>query len=46
LNGTDTTAPQYAGFWRRLGAFTIDIVLLGLIGQLLGLFFAQRFEPP
>ena len=30
-----------AGFWRRLGAFMIDSLILGLFGQLLGLFFAD-----
>jgi len=31
-----------AGFWRRLGAFLIDVILLGLAGNILGLVF---FEP-
>jgi uncharacterized RDD family membrane protein YckC len=26
-----------AGFWRRIGAFFIDVILLGIIGQVIGL---------
>ena len=33
----------YAGFWRRVGAFTLDVLVLGVIGQLLGLLFAHQF---
>jgi uncharacterized RDD family membrane protein YckC len=32
-----------SGFWRRVGAFFIDTVILGIIGLLLGLFFSQQF---
>lgn len=27
---------QIAGFWRRLGAFVIDVIVLGLIGEFVG----------
>ncbi len=33
----------YAGFWRRVGAFLIDAVLLWLVGQALGALLAQPF---
>jgi uncharacterized RDD family membrane protein YckC len=33
----------YVGFWRRVGAFTLDVLVLGVIGQLLGLLFAHQF---
>jgi len=33
----------YAGFWRRVAAFMLDILVLGVIGQLLGLLFAHQF---
>ena len=32
-----------AGFWRRLFAFIIDMLLLGLFGSLLGTFFFEQF---
>lgn len=32
-----------AGFWRRVGAFMLDVLVLGVIGQLLGLLFAHQF---
>ncbi|NKI70880.1 hypothetical protein GN109_15760 [Collimonas pratensis] len=32
-----------AGFWRRLAAFVIDILLLGVVGYCLGLFFSDFF---
>jgi uncharacterized RDD family membrane protein YckC len=31
-----------AGFWRRLGAFVIDVVMLGIVGLILGTLF---FDP-
>jgi len=34
---------RYAGFWRRFVAFVVDLLLLGTLGQLLGLFFARQF---
>jgi len=34
---------EIAGFWRRGGAFFIDVVILGLLGLFLGLFFSQQF---
>jgi uncharacterized RDD family membrane protein YckC len=33
-----------AGFWRRLGAFCIDAIVLGLIGLLIGLFAADALS--
>jgi uncharacterized RDD family membrane protein YckC len=33
--------PPIAGFWRRLFAWLLDIVILGLIGQLLSLLFSS-----
>ncbi len=33
----------YAGFWRRVGAFALDCLLLGLLGQALGVAFGERF---
>ena len=36
-SNTDTpVAPERAGFWRRVGAFVIDGLVLGLVGALLG----------
>lgn len=32
-----------AGFWRRIGALIIDSLILGLLGQVLGLFFESFF---
>jgi len=32
-----------AGFWRRVGAFALDAVVLGVMGQLMGMFLAERF---
>lgn len=39
------TAPDFrkAGFWRRVGAFFIDSVILGIVGWILGFFFADAF---
>jgi uncharacterized RDD family membrane protein YckC len=34
---------EISGFWRRVGAFFIDAIILGLLGLLLGLFFSQQF---
>ena len=34
---------EISGFWRRVGAFLIDTILLGLIGLVLGIFFSQQF---
>lgn len=34
---------KIAGFWRRLGAFLLDCLLLGLIGTAVGFFFAEEF---
>jgi uncharacterized RDD family membrane protein YckC len=35
---------RIAGFWRRAGAFMIDALLLGLLGQVLGLFVRDQLE--
>ena len=35
--------PLYASFWNRLGAFIIDIVILGFGGTLIGLVFRDFF---
>jgi len=34
---------EISGFWRRLGAFLIDSIILGVFGFILGLFFAPYF---
>lgn len=34
------TIPPVAGFWRRLAAWLIDSLLLGIFGQIVGLIFA------
>jgi len=34
---------EISGFWRRVGAFFIDSIILGLLGLVLGLFFSQQF---
>lgn len=34
---SDATAPSFAGLWRRLGAFVVDALVLGAIGQVLGM---------
>ncbi|WP_136796257.1 RDD family protein [Desulfosediminicola ganghwensis] len=34
---------EICGFWRRAASFFIDILILGLFGILLGLFFSQQF---
>jgi uncharacterized RDD family membrane protein YckC len=36
--------PEIAGFWRRIGAFLIDMLLLGLVGFGLGLGLHAQFE--
>ena len=32
-----------AGFWRRIGAFAIDLIILGVFGVFLGTFLEERF---
>ena len=32
-----------AGFWKRLGAFVIDSIILGIVGYILGVFFSSWF---
>ena len=39
----DAQASGIAGFWRRVLAFSIDVLLLGMIGFILGLFFFDQF---
>lgn len=34
---------KIAGFWRRLGAFVIDVILLGIAGMILGALFFDPF---
>lgn len=34
---------EISGFWRRVGAFLIDSIILGVFGLILGLFFSQQF---
>lgn len=38
-------APEFrkAGFWRRVGACSIDSVILGIVGWILGFFFTEAF---
>lgn len=41
--GRDLATAQIAGFWGRIGAFVLDLLLLGALGWGLGLFFADDF---
>jgi uncharacterized RDD family membrane protein YckC len=34
---------KIAGFWRRLGAFVVDVILLGIAGMILGALFFEPF---
>lgn len=34
---------EISGFWRRVGAFFIDAIILGVFGLFLGIFFSQQF---
>ena len=36
-------APLICGFWRRLGAFAVDVVILGCAGIALGMAFFEYF---
>lgn len=36
--------PEIAGFWRRTGAFLIDLLLLGVAGFCMGLLLRDQFE--
>lgn len=40
---TTVEAKSISGFWRRLAAFFVDFLLLGLLGYILGLFFENIF---
>nr|NJM04523.1 hypothetical protein [Desulfobacula sp.] len=35
---------EIAGFWRRVGAFFIDAIILGIFGLLLGLLFFNNLS--
>lgn len=39
----ETNAEWISGFWRRIGAFVIDSIILGIVGLGLGLFLAAQF---
>jgi len=39
----ESTENIVCGFWRRVGAFFIDSLLLGIIGYILGMFFSEQF---
>lgn len=41
IDGTD--AKWISGFWRRIGAFAIDMIILGIIGIGLGLILEKQF---
>lgn len=43
MNTEMGTAPEFAGAWRRIGAFVIDAFLLGLVGILAGLVLFDFF---
>ncbi|MFK8050032.1 MAG: RDD family protein [Halioglobus sp.] len=39
----ENTGKLISGFWRRIGALLIDVVLLGFLGSMLGLVFESAF---
>lgn len=43
LHGEGRPDRKIAGFWRRLGAFVIDLVLLGIVGMILGALLFDTF---
>jgi uncharacterized RDD family membrane protein YckC len=43
VSKTATFKPNLSGFWRRILAFVIDTVLLGVLGAILGFFFFDQF---
>lgn len=43
LHGEGGSDREIAGFWRRLGAFVIDLVLLGIAGMILGALLFDTF---
>lgn len=43
LHGEGGPDRKIAGFWRRLGAFVIDLVLLGVVGMILGALLFDTF---
>lgn len=43
LQGEGSPARTIAGFWRRLGALIIDLILLGIVGFIVGALFFDTF---
>lgn len=43
LHGEEAPAREIAGFWRRLGAFVIDVIMLGIVGMILGSLLFDTF---
>ena len=43
LHGEEAPAREIAGFWRRLGAFVIDVIVLGIAGMILGSLLFDTF---
>ena len=43
LHGEGWPDRKIAGFWRRLGAFVIDLILLGIVGVILGALLFDTF---
>jgi uncharacterized RDD family membrane protein YckC len=43
LHGEGGPDRKIAGFWRRLGAFVIDLILLGVVGLILGALLFDTF---
>lgn len=43
LHGEGGPAREIAGFWRRLGAIAIDVILLGIVGMILGTLLFDTF---
>lgn len=42
-NSTNQSPSWISGFWRRIGAFLIDSLILGAFGYFLGLLFSNQF---
>lgn len=42
-DGEEVPARRIAGFWRRLGAFVIDVIVLGIVGMILGALLFDTF---
>lgn len=43
MNNSIDKPSQFAGFWRRLFAFFLDILFLGIVGAILGVFLHDYF---